>query len=90
MPIRIPVHGIRLERGTETKKMLIAGQFIDRKVPKVVMPKIGEPFEFTQKEIDFLKEHAPNSIRHPINESPVAAAPAEGEGAGEGNGEEEL
>jgi hypothetical protein len=97
MPIRIPVHGIRLERGTETKKMLIAGQFVDRKVPKIVMPPIGKPFEFTQKELDHLREHAPNSVRHPVNESAAPAATdatedgkSSGEGGGSGDGGEDL
>lgn len=78
MPIRIPTQSLRLERGVETKKMLIAGQFIDRKVPKIVMPKVGQPFDFKKEEIDWLAEHAPTALRMPVNESPAAAPEGEG------------
>lgn len=72
MPILIPLQGITVHR---TKP----GQAAGGKEMVTVVPTIGQPFEFTDEEAEFLKERAPESIREPVNEAPAAKpAPAPG------------
>lgn len=69
MPKRLVVGSIRLSRETEKKNIHIGnGQVKEFDVAVTFMPKIGEVFEFTQEEVDFLNEHAPRSIKHPRND----------------------
>lgn len=70
MPILIPLQGITVHRAK-------AGQPAGGKEMTPVIPTIGQPFEFTDDEVEFLMERAPESIREPVNEAPAAkAAPA--------------
>lgn len=70
MPILIPLQGITVHRAK-------AGQPAGGKETTSVVPTIGQPFEFTDDEVEFLMERAPESIREPVNEAPAAkAAPA--------------
>lgn len=70
MPILIPLQGITVHRAK-------AGQPAGGKELVSIIPTIGEPFEFTDSEVEELKTVAPESIREPVNEAPAAkAAPA--------------
>lgn len=69
MPKRLVVGSIRLSRETKKENIHI-GNGVMKEVEQAVhiMPKIGEVFDFTKEEVEFLNEHAPRSIKHPRND----------------------
>lgn len=46
---------------------------------KPVTPPVGRAFDFTVEEIDEIEQMMPGALRNPVNEAPVAAAPAAAE-----------
>jgi hypothetical protein len=70
MPTRLVIGSIRVARGTKTVSVPNPNGtgMIEAERANVVAPRIGETFDFTQAEIDYLNENAPGSIRMPRNE----------------------
>jgi hypothetical protein len=67
-----------------TKLRIATGTVVLHRDGKRVKVKAGEKFEFTQAEIDSIKQVNPDALRLPVNEvedAPAAKAPAPAKGA---------
>lgn len=64
MPSLIPTHSVFLSRPRKDGRKDAAGN------PKHerIAPKIGEPFEFTDEEVEDIRASDPTSLREPVNE----------------------
>jgi hypothetical protein len=64
MPSLIPTHSVFLSRPRKDGRKDAAGNPLHERVA----PKIGEPFDFTDEEVEDIRASDPTSLREPINE----------------------